>query len=308
MRWTAGEKLGLRVNDESNSVTRVESNSPAQRAGLMVGDILTKVHDTGVDGTGHAAELLKKFSSPGGGRSSLRLEVRRAETLSASGPRKKDASPRPPAQAPKAKQPKPPAAAPAAALSPALSSEASRLQALISGEGVDVKGDIVKRLSAGEPETINFLSAMYPAAKTSKCLVCDKKFTLGGSSECLMLHKGEFCDYERKFCGHSEFGGTFSGQCKFCGEHVSAHGGEDDGPNPEDFGKCYCGPHVTSHYAVNKLKIQLRKERMELREFFKYMLEEHRELVTAEVEAEFPKHLSHWSKAPATVKQWFDAL
>ena len=221
MRWTAGEKLGLRVNDESNSVTRVESNSPAQRA---------------------------------------------------------------------------------------LSSEASRLQALISGEGVDVKGDIVKRLSAGEPETINFLSAMYPAAKTSKCLVCDKKFTLGGSSECLMLHKGEFCDYERKFCGHSEFGGTFSGQCKFCGEHVSAHGGEDDGPNPEDFGKCYCGPHVTSHDAVNKLKIQLRKERMELREFFEYMLEEHRELVTAEVEAEFPKHLSHWSKAPATVKQWFDAL
>ena len=164
MRWTAGEKLGLRVNDESNSVTRVESNSPAQRA---------------------------------------------------------------------------------------LSSEASRLQALISGEGVDVKGDIVKRLSAGEPETINFLRAMYPAAKTSKCLVCDKKFTLGGSSECdrssecLMLHKGEFCDYERKFCGHSEFGGTFSGQCKFCGEHVSAHGGEDDGPNPEDFGKSATVVHTS---------------------------------------------------------------
>ena len=171
--------------------------------------------------------------------------MRRAETLSASGPRKKDASPRPPAQAPKAKQPKPPAAAPAAALSPALSPEASRLQALISGEGVDVKGDIVKRLSAGEPETINFLSAMYPAAKTSKCLVCDKKFTLGGSSKCLMLHKGEFCDYEREHCGHSEFGGTFSGQCKFCGEHVSAHGGEDDGPNPEDFGKSATVVHTS---------------------------------------------------------------
>ena len=253
MQWAAGEKLGLRVNDESNSVTKVEPNSPAQRAGLIVGDMLIKIHGTGVNGTGHAAELLNTLCN---GKTALRLEVQRAQKHAAS------KRPRPPAQAPKAKQPKQPATAPAAALPPALSSEASRLQALISGKGVDVKGDLVKRLSAGEPATIKFLSTMYPAAKASKCLLCDQSFVPGGSSKCHMLHQGEFCDYERKHAGRGEYGGTFSGTCDFCGECVSADGDEDDGPNHEDFGVCYCGPHIASQDAVNKLELQSRKERI----------------------------------------------
>ena len=261
MQWAAGEKLGLRVNDDSSSVTKVESNSPAQRAGLIVGDTVISVHGTGVNGTGHASELILKTVR--GGKTALRLEVRRAEKPAASNaskPRKKEASPRAPAQAPKAKQPKQPAAAPAAAPPPALSSEANRLQALISGKGVDVKGDLVKRLSAGEPATVKFLSTMYPAAKTSKCLLCDKSFVPGGASKCHMLHQGEFDDYEREHAGRGEYGGTFSGTCEFCGAYVSAHGDEDDGPNDEDFGMCYCGPHVASQDAVNKLELQLRKD------------------------------------------------
>jgi hypothetical protein len=43
------------------------------------------------------------------------------------------------------------------------SAEAERLKALISG-GVDVKGDLVKRLNVGDQATVKFLSSMYPSS------------------------------------------------------------------------------------------------------------------------------------------------
>jgi len=64
-------RLGCALADEDGRVlvTRVESGSPAARAGIQVGDVLLRVNDTAIDSGRRVAELLAQ--SAGGARLSL---------------------------------------------------------------------------------------------------------------------------------------------------------------------------------------------------------------------------------------------
>ena len=64
-------RLGCALADEDGRVlvTRVESGSPASRAGIQVGDVLLRVNDTAIDSGRRVAELLAQ--SAGGARLSL---------------------------------------------------------------------------------------------------------------------------------------------------------------------------------------------------------------------------------------------
>jgi hypothetical protein len=147
--------------------------------------------------------------------------------------------------------------------------EASKLKKLISGDGVDVIGDLKKRLTEGDPETVNFLKSMYSVDKVKKCLLCGEEAVPGGRSKCNLIHDVEWGDYERDLGAHcrGEERGYHSGSCNLCGESVGFTGDDEGftgdgqfGPSDRQFGSCYKGKHVFTQEEKEKIVEALREE------------------------------------------------
>lgn len=117
LTWQAGESLGFRLSDDSNTVTRVDPQTPAQRAGLHVGDVIEQVGRSAVRGSGSAARLLKEAKKS---ESSTTLALQRKEPAAlAPGKKAKPARHEQPAAGPAKKAKPAPPEQPAAAAAPA---------------------------------------------------------------------------------------------------------------------------------------------------------------------------------------------
>ena len=86
---------------------------------------------------------------------------------------------------------------------------------------------------------------MYPIPSSSAkdCVFCGKKFEAGSKATCAVKCKVDWTDFEAKFRGYEEHGGTHIGQCSICGFEYHEHAGTYEEPK---VGICYKGPHSSS--------------------------------------------------------------
>ena len=153
----------------------------------------------------------------------------------------------------KAKAPSPKSMQPAARKRKAASlaatsqaaAEAARLRKLIISQSVDLRADILAKLDAADDKTVEFLTGMYPIPSSSAkdCVFCGKKFDVGSKATCTVKCNVDWTDFELKFTGYEEHGGTHIGRCSICGFEHREHAGTYEAPR---VGICYTGPHSSS--------------------------------------------------------------
>ncbi|KAL7549930.1 hypothetical protein ACHAWF_013185 [Thalassiosira exigua] len=143
--------------------------------------------------------------------------------------------------------------------------DASRLMKLISGNGVDVIGDLKAHLSAGDAKTVQFLKSMYDVDKIKKCLLCDEEVVPGNGSKCSLKCDVEHWEFESHGWDHYNgcHRGDWNNNCSRCGLSFSEDGNEDNYPcqDGDEFSDCYSGEHVFTEEEKEKVLEELEDSR-----------------------------------------------